>query len=492
MVLGRAKRRQGESGAPKFRPEMATRALEDTLEKMHGRLGSTEWAAPECVTEFNVNARLTFTSIKAHEFCDREEVLRAKVAMLGEMVRQSKNCLAFTGAGISTAAGIDDYATKAKEQSVTATQERPRVRDWKDARPTKAHRVMTAMYEAGFLKHWVQQNHDSLPQKAGFPQHALNEIHGSLHDPANPIVPYEGSLRDDLYDWMEEWELKNDLCLSLGTSLSGFNVDRLPETAAGRGQGLVIVNLQQTPYDELCSLRIFAKIDRVMELLAEELQIAERVKPMDQPLHLPVLAEGSFVEEDVFLVPFDRDGNPSSSRTVWDLREGKRLRLTGGPYSGDIGTVIGKNDAGHYRIRFVDSINPIFKAKRRPFSLWLGSWWLEEVTKGYGICPGGPMPLVNVDPYEEKEAGISSSISSGAGRCPETMIKEKDTTSRDPAAAALLELTNSLAPVLKIPAGLAATAKPPPPPSFGKGLGKGRSRTKQTGEEAPSQPAAEK
>ena len=29
------------------------------------------------------------------------------------------------------------------------------------------------------LSFWVQQNHDGLPQKAGFPQWLLNEIHGS-------------------------------------------------------------------------------------------------------------------------------------------------------------------------------------------------------------------------------------------------------------------------------------------------------------------------
>jgi len=129
------------------------------------------------------------------------EVLAAKVAALAALIRTSNNFIAYTGAGISTAAGIDDYATKAKNNgSVTTTEDRPKITDWKKARPTRTHRVMAALYEAGHLKHWVQQNHDSLPQKAGYPQHALNEIHGSLHDPANPVVPYEGSLRDDLFE----------------------------------------------------------------------------------------------------------------------------------------------------------------------------------------------------------------------------------------------------------------------------------------------------
>jgi hypothetical protein len=54
-----------------------------------------------------VNNRLSFTSIKAHEYCDTELVLRAKVEMLARLIRHSKAYIAYTGAGISTAAGID-------------------------------------------------------------------------------------------------------------------------------------------------------------------------------------------------------------------------------------------------------------------------------------------------------------------------------------------------------------------------------------------------
>jgi hypothetical protein len=40
----------------------------------------------------------------------------------------------------------------------------------------------------GLLHGWVQQNHDGLPQKAGFPQERINEIHGSWYDPGNPAT----------------------------------------------------------------------------------------------------------------------------------------------------------------------------------------------------------------------------------------------------------------------------------------------------------------
>jgi len=379
---------------------------------MHGTLGAAheDFSPPQCVNSCGVNARLAFTETKADEWIDTAETLKAKVAILADMIRRSKQCLAFTGAGISVAAGISDYATKSTSTSRSVTEAgRPKIRDWKKAKPTYAHHVMASMHRAGYLKHWLQQNHDSLPQKAGYPQHALNEIHGSLHDPSNPVVPYEGSLRDDLYDWMMDWKEKADLCLALGTSLSGFNCDSVPERIAkkglyGEGLGLVLVNLQQTTYDELCTLRIFAKIDDVMALLAEELELKHDMAGCMEHIHVPVAEAGSEVEPDVFRVPFDEDGNLSKTKeTLWDLRVGARVRLTSGPYEGDEGEVVAKNEDGHYRLKFSDSVHPMFRGqpeksgiKRAPFSMWLGNWWVQEATQGVTNSPAGLLPFVNI------------------------------------------------------------------------------------------------
>lgn len=393
---------------------------------MHGLKGvGRDWMAPAMVTKFDVHARTTFTDIKAHEYRDDDDVLLEKVKMLATMIKSSRAVIAYTGAGISTAAGIDDYATKAKGESVTAAG-RPVVSDWKLAKPTRTHRVLASMHTEGLLHHWVQQNHDSLPQKAGYPQQHLNEIHGSLHDPANPVVPYEGSLRDDLFDWMHQWQRRADLCLALGTSMSGFNCDSVPATVGARfaqngtGMGLVVVNLQQTPYDDCASLRIFAKTDEVFTLLAKQLELTT-VKD-DDAVYRPRVPAGRQLGEDVFLIPFDpsnarplqgtasggkidvheaehdrSDLNGTASMLRWDLRTGRKVKLTGGPYEGDIGQIMGKNEAGDYRIRFENSVNPTFNVRRRPFSLWMGSWWVEMATNGRGIVPGGKLPFFNVE-----------------------------------------------------------------------------------------------
>merc|ERR1712078_397048 len=96
-----------------------------------------------------------------------------------------------------------------------------------EAQPTFTHRALVALHEAGLVRYWVQQNHDGLPQKAGLPQSAINEIHGAWYDPSNPVVAMNGSLRSDLFKEMLEWEEKTDLTLSMGTSMCGMNSDRV-------------------------------------------------------------------------------------------------------------------------------------------------------------------------------------------------------------------------------------------------------------------------
>ncbi|KAH3757837.1 NAD-dependent protein deacetylase sirtuin-7 [Pelomyxa schiedti] len=401
----------------------------ETWERMHGNRGDPGWAPPRVVMHYDVNARHTFTGIKAHEYTDQPEVMAAKVDALVRMVRKSSALVAYTGAGISTAAGIDDYATKSRAESAMSHDasgaERPKVKDWKLARPTKAHRVLAALFRAGILKHWVQQNHDSLPQKAGYPQYALNEIHGSLHDPANPIVPYEGQLRPDLCAWMNEWKKKADMCIALGTSMSGFTADSVPKSIAKRGyhhpvlcQGLVIINLQQTPYDEWAALRIYGRVDDVLTALVDRLGLGSQVSPMDTPLYTPNLPADCIVGEEQIRVPFNAQGEPCSTRSkqiVWDLHIGKHVKLTGGPYGGDIGKIAKKNEQGHYRIDFAHSINPTFNVVRRPFSLWFGSWWLEMAATGHGIVPGGKIPFVNVTEEEAAAAAAKANAVATAG-----------------------------------------------------------------------------
>lgn len=346
----------------------------------HGCLGEVAWPLPKLARACGKEARPGYRTMPAHEYLDEPEVLRAKVCVLADLIRRSSRCVAYTGAGISTSSGISDYATKASDSvAARGRQATP----W-EAQPTLAHRVLVALHRAGHLKHWVQQNHDGLPQKAGFPQRDLNEIHGAWYDPSNPVVPMSGNLRADLIDDMYKWEARVDLCLALGTSMVGMNADRLAVAPAERMRkgapgalGTVIVALQQTQYDTLASLRIFATIDSVAELLAQELALSVAPAPALRAGGRPAVLEG---------LPYGPDGRRAPGESLrLDLRPGSRLRVVNQPdwdqeTHGNVCEVVEAPDEiareGHVSVRFgrAGSSNSVRRV--------LGSWWLEAAQAG--------------------------------------------------------------------------------------------------------------
>jgi len=221
-------------------------------------------------------------------------VLEAKVRHLARLVVQSTRTCVYAGAGLSTAAGIDDYATQNK-----AACDADKLRSPMCAQPTLSHRVLCGMYRAGRLHRLIQQNHDGLPQKAGMDQKAVNEIHGSLYAPDNPVIPMSGNLREDLLADVHECEAHADLVIAVGTSLAGMNADRVVHTTADRARdgkaiGTVVVGLQRTIADTSATLRIFAPCDIVFGRLAELIDgVVDRVPPPR--------ANGDFYQPEVLL-----------------------------------------------------------------------------------------------------------------------------------------------------------------------------------------------
>lgn len=375
----------------------------------HGFRGDSSWELPRQMVHCDVEARPGYASKLAHEYKDSPAVLQAKVDKLARLMEASKHCLIYSGAGISTNSGISDYATRSSSDTPSAS-DRPKLRSPYEAQPTYAHRALVALHDAQFIQYWVQQNHDGLPQKAGLPQHALNEIHGAWYDPSNPVVAMSGSLRGDLFSEMLAWEQRADLTLSMGTSMCGMNSDRVFTTVAKKGKqsfnhkgtataaiGGVIINRQQTQFDHLSCLRIFADLDEVMAMLLESLGMKRRadecLTAMQRPRNffVPDVAAGAVEgQEDVFRVPYSADGtrHPSHAHRLLDLREGSKVRLTGGPYVGDCGEVLGKNREGHYRIQFRHLVG----ITRRPFESVLGSWWAQAAVRG----DVDMIPVVNI------------------------------------------------------------------------------------------------
>jgi len=351
----------------------------------HGLKGEKKWKKPNKVASSeDANRADQGNTIKANEYLDDKAVLEEKMEIVANLVRQSKFTCAYTGAGLSKASGIPDYASKAKDSVVKA----PKLKSSLDAQPTYSHCVLTAMERVGFLHHYVQQNHDGLPQKSGFPQQKINEIHGAWFDPSNPVVQFSGSLRGDLFDWMAEAEQVVDLCLCLGTSLSGMNADRMASTPAkkslkspAKALGTVVINIQQTPLDSCSVIRVWAKLDDAFQILANKLGLVD-IHPITTTLP----------PDDVYEVPYNETGwKDDSVMMTLDLRDLAQITIPieGAMNANAKGEVFGKRN-GHYSLNIEEKGG---KARRL-----LGSWWISGALEG--TIPR--LPIVNVNPKIRK------------------------------------------------------------------------------------------
>ena len=336
--------------------------------------------------------------VTASEFQDTAETLSEKVDLLVDLLRVSRRTILYTGAGISTAAGIRQAARSGRKISGGKK---------KEATPTVAHRALVALKERGLVHTWIQQNHDGLPQKAGWPQEDIVEIHGSWFDPSNPVVKYDGDLRDDLYQRMLRAEEEADLVVVLGTSLSGLNSDRVAESCArrsvvGTSLGTVIINLQQTSSDLTASLRIFSPADGVMEAVLSRLAITI-------PLPGLALALAGRPEERV-LVPYDGTGRRSRGRLmVLDLRPGQAIRLNPGhncqgarqPAFLHIGAESreGRREGrqpgpGRGRVVGFSHSKAAWDLMVEGVAMVLGGWWLLAAVRGNLET----IPVININP----------------------------------------------------------------------------------------------
>jgi len=171
---------------------------------------------------------------------------------------------------------------------------------------------LVALHQAGRLKHVISTNTDGLHRRSGLPGVGLSELHGNgnkarcdqcfrwcfidqrvrvagnachnhetgqhctyprcrgmLHD---TIINFGEYLHEEVQQPANTQGSTADLLLVLGSSLRVITCDALESIQEQRG-ALVIVNLQKTPYDRACKLRIFSDCDTVMQMLMEKLDM---------------------------------------------------------------------------------------------------------------------------------------------------------------------------------------------------------------------------
>ena len=125
------------------------------------------------------------------------EKLSKNIKKLADLIKDKKEFVAFTGAGISTESGIPDFRgprgiwKKYKPIMLREFLSNPQDREeyWRrkielypalsSAEPNIGHVSLAEIFKAGFLKYVITQNIDGLHQKAGIPVENVIELHGS-------------------------------------------------------------------------------------------------------------------------------------------------------------------------------------------------------------------------------------------------------------------------------------------------------------------------
>ena len=233
------------------------------------------------------------------------------------LLAKSHYAVALTGAGVSAESGIPPFRGRdgiwgAHDPSlahIDSFMKDPH-RVWEMARelialmrgsePNAAHQALAGMEQAGLLEGVITQNIDGLHQAAG--SRKVVEFHGSLnryycmgcgadHDPARaralsaaelpwrcagcggvvrPTVVFFGEgipedAREEAFALAEE----ADLVLVAGTSGEVAPANRIPLMVKRRGGAVVEINLGPSAYDEVSDVRLTARVEEALPLLAQ-------------------------------------------------------------------------------------------------------------------------------------------------------------------------------------------------------------------------------
>lgn len=244
------------------------------------------------------------------------------IDLISRALSENKKGVFFTGAGMSTESGISDY----RSQGGIWEQYRPvyfddfmssrdaRIEYWRrkkdmneqlsKSRPNLGHQAIAALYDKGFVDAVVTQNIDGLHQESGMPDDAVIELHGNTRrvrcmtcselssledsfarieagDPA-PECPCGGYLKPDTISFgqaMPQEEMHRAVSMAkssrvfvvVGSTLLVQPASYLPGYAREAGAFLAIINLSETPYDEVCQVLIREQAGAALQALKDAL-----------------------------------------------------------------------------------------------------------------------------------------------------------------------------------------------------------------------------
>lgn len=237
-------------------------------------------------------------------------------------ILKSQHVIAFTGAGISSESGIPTYRgagglwTKYdpnRYANIHYFKEDPSYywSFFRDVRypmlntvvPNKAHLALAEMEQMGHMQTVITQNIDGLHQEAG--STSVIELHGTTRIincmncgeeyPMEAVIPildkqipplcqecqgvlkpavifFGESLNPEVIGRAYEEADCCDFLIAVGSSLIVYPAADLPVTAKQRGAGLVIINKDPTPMDQLADYVIHEEAGTVLPQIVERLR----------------------------------------------------------------------------------------------------------------------------------------------------------------------------------------------------------------------------
>ena len=249
--------------------------------------------------------------------------LNKNISLLAEKISKSERNVVFTGAGISTESGIPDYRRKGgiwdKFRPVYfdefMSSKEARVEYWRRkaelysdlirAKPNPAHMSLVSLHEMGLLEAVITQNIDGLHQESGLPDEKIVELHGNtrrvrcmscgkkstVHEVQKRIeggdvapececggylksdtVSFGQPMPEDAVRKAQELSQNCDFFLVVGSTLLVQPAALMPYYAKRSGAFLAIINLSETPYDEVCDVLIRGRAGDVLTQLVHELE----------------------------------------------------------------------------------------------------------------------------------------------------------------------------------------------------------------------------
>eukprot|EP00163_Fabomonas_tropica_P023072 TRINITY_DN40353_c0_g1_i1.p1 TRINITY_DN40353_c0_g1~~TRINITY_DN40353_c0_g1_i1.p1 ORF type:complete len:381 (-),score=76.60 TRINITY_DN40353_c0_g1_i1:175-1317(-) len=309
------------------------------------------------------------TKEEMEELYDDDLVDKAK--QMAAWIKESKHFVAFTGAGISTACGIPDFRGPTGVWTLRAkgeTRKGPTTSSSK-AIPSYTHMALVELANRGYLKYLISQNCDGLHRKSNFDPEKLSELHGNTNlerctkckrdylrdfrvrnnghvhkhetgrrcdDPKcrGPLVDTIVNFGENLPSRPLRRGIRNseqaDLYLVLGSSLRVTPAADMPAETPGK---LVVCNLQRTPLDNRCAMRVHHKCDAFMRIIMDELGLTP--PPFKLRRHVAISIEHKkHGGDNVLLETQDLAGNPFTFLNKLVVSKGASLpseKLTAGP-----------------------------------------------------------------------------------------------------------------------------------------------------------------